>query len=488
MNNKKDFFSSRWAFLFAALGMAIGAGNLWRFPRLAGQYGGSFLIPWIIFLFVWSIPLIIIEFSIGKKLRLGVIRAFSTGLGKNFTWMGWFVGLCTIGIMFYYSVVCGWSIKYLILSLQGELTRIDHHSFWTTYTTGKFEPVLYSAIALIVGGTIIYFGVNRGIEKATKILIPSLFVLVIIAAIRAVTLPNAAEGLHYFFRVRMEDLFDYKVWLEALSQSAWSTGAGWGLVLTYATYVRQKESIIINSLFTGLGNNIASIIIGLAVIPTVFALSADTSEALQALQSGNQGLTFIYMPQLFTRMLGGNLFTPLFFLALFIAAISSLISMLELAVKILLDYRMQRKKAVILTGTVAAVAGFPSAYSLSIFNNQDWVWGVGLLISGFFFIFFALKLGIYKFNKEYLKLLKNRFYASPIFLKYLAIFMILEFIFMFLWWFFQSVTWYPKNWWNPLNEFSIGTCIAQWSMIIIIGILFRHKLSGIKRSEDNAPV
>ena len=114
-NTNKDYFSSRWAFLIAALGMAIGAGNIWRFPRLAGQYGGSFLIPWLLFLFLWSIPLIMIEFSIGKKLRLGVIKAFSNSLGKKYTWMGWFVAMCTIGIMFYYSVVCGWSLKYFLL-------------------------------------------------------------------------------------------------------------------------------------------------------------------------------------------------------------------------------------------------------------------------------------------------------------------------------------------------------------------------------------
>ena len=488
MNDRKDFFSSRWAFLLAALGMAIGAGNLWRFPRLAGQYGGSFLIPWVIFLFVWSIPLIIVEFSIGKKLRLGVIGAFSHGLGKNFAWMGWFVGLCTIGIMFYYSVVCGWSLKYLVLSLQGKLAGIDHYSFWTVYTTGNYEPVIYSIFALVIGCGIIYLGVNKGIEKATKILIPLLFILVIIAAIRALTLPNAGAGLHYFFRVRAEDLFDYKVWLEALSQSAWSTGAGWGLVLTYSTYVRKEESIIMNSLLTGVGNNVASIIIGLAVIPTVFALSSDGSEALQALQSGNQGLTFIYMPQLFARMLGGNFITPLFFLALFIAAISSLISMLELAVKILIDYRMKRRYAVALTGIIATVAGFPSAYSLAIFNNQDWVWGIGLLISGFFFIFFVLRIGINKFKIEYIELLKDRFYTSPLFLKNLAVFMILEFILMFLWWLFQSIAWYPQSWWNPFNEFSIGTCIAQWAIIISIGYLFRYKLSAITFIENNASV
>ena len=481
MKTNGDFFSSRWAFLFAALGMAIGAGNLWRFPRLAGQYGGSFLIPWFIFLFLWSIPLIIIEFSIGKKLRIGVIGAFNKGLGKNYTWMGWFVAMCTIGIMFYYSVVCGWGLKYFIMSITGTLTDINPADFWKSYTSGNWEPVFFAALSLCIGSVIILFGISSGIEKATKILIPALFVLIIIAAIKALTLPNASEGLKYFFRVRSEDLLNYKVWLEALSQSAWSTGAGWGLVLTYATYVKKKENIISNSILTGIGNNIASLLIGLAVIPTVFSLSVSQQGAYEALQSGNQGLTFIYMPQLFEKMTGGGFFTPVFFFALFIASISSLIAMLELGVRLLMDYNIRRPKAVLIIGLVALVAGIPSAYSLKIFNNQDWVWGIGLLLSGFFFIFFVLKFGVINFKEQILEYQKKNLFFNQRFLKFLFLFMVFEFLVMCAWWFFQSVTWYPRSWWNPVEEFTIGTCILQWTLLILTGIVFNRKLSAFEQ-------
>jgi NSS family neurotransmitter:Na+ symporter len=477
MNTKKDFFSSRWTFLLAALGMAIGAGNIWRFPRLAGQYGGSFLIPWMIFLFLWSIPLIIVEFSIGKKFRLGVIGAFNKGLGKKYTWMGWFVALCTIGIMFYYTVVCGWSLKYFILGISGELLHLDHGRFWSDYTSSNLEPVFYYILSIFVGCSIIYFGIGKGIEKATKILIPALFLLLIIAVIRAVSLPNAGEGLHYFFRVNSQDLLNYKVWLEALSQSAWSTGAGWGLILTYATYVKEKEKIVANSVLTGIGNNIASIICGLAVIPTVFALSTSTDQAYAALQSGNQGLTFIYIPQLFNNMTGGEYFTPIFFFALFIAALSSLISMLELAVRLFIDYGYLRRKAVIVVCGIAIVAGFPSAFSLNFFNNQDWVWGVGLLLSGFFFIFFALKYGLQNFREKLIGVQVSNLLYSKGFLRILVFIMILEFFIMFLWWFFQSVSWYPKTWWNPFGEYTIATCMVQWGFVILIGWMFNNKLA-----------
>ena len=476
MNKRVDFFSSRWAFLLAAIGMAIGAGNIWRFPRLAGQYGGSFLIPWMTFLFLWSIPLIIIEFSIGKKLRLGVIGAFYKGMGKKYSWMGWFVAGCTIGIMFYYSVVCGWSLKYFFLNINGSLDFTDYEKFWKYYTTGNFEPVIYSTISILIGCTIIYYGIRKGIEKTTKIMIPILFILLIIAAIRAVTLPGAGQGLSYFFRIQTKDLLSYKVWLEALSQSAWSTGAGWGLILTYANYVKKEEKIIKNSVLTGIGNNLASIICGLAIIPTVFALSSSTDTAYAALQSGNQGLTFIYIPKLFANMMGGKIFTLIFFMTLFIAAISSLISMLELSVHLLLDYNILRKKAVIIVGVLTIIASIPSAYSLKFFNNQDWVWGVGLLLSGLFFIFYVIKVKISEFIIRFLEYGGNSYVFHSWFPSFIVIFMIIEFIVMFLWWFFQSFNWYSSNWWDPFNDFTIGTCLMQWGILISTGWIFKKKI------------
>ncbi len=482
MNQKRDFFSSRWSFLLAALGMAIGAGNLWRFPRLAGQYGGSFLIPWMIFLFLWSIPLIVIEFSLGKKFRLGVVGVFRQGLGKSYTWMGWFIALCTTFIMFYYSVVCGWSLKYFILGVSGEIGHLDHAKIWDTYTTSSFEPVLYHIFAVTLGCGIIFFGIKQGIEKAVKILIPLLFILITLAAISALSLPGSGKGLSYLFRIKIDDLLNYKVWLEALSQSAWSTGAGWGLILTYANYVKHEERAVQNAFLTGIGNNLASLLCGLAIIPAVFALTPSVDEANLALQAGNQGLTFIFLPQLFNKMPGGVFITPLFFFALFIAAISSLIAMLELAVRIVMDYGWSRPKAVILIGSLAIVAGTPSAISLKFFNNQDWVWGLGLLLSGFFYIFFALKTRIKNFISLYLGSEFSNLFKNIWLLKILMVTMLIEFLMMMLWWFFQSLLWYPDIWWDPFYEYTIGTCLFQWIIVILSGMIFNSKISNLRNT------
>jgi NSS family neurotransmitter:Na+ symporter len=142
MKEEKEYFTSRWSLILSVLGMAIGAGNIWRFPRLAAQNGGgSFLIPWLLFLFLWSIPLIIAEFGIGKYTRAGVVGAFGKLVGRRFTWMGSFVGFCTMGIMFYYSVVMGWSLKYFVQALTGGLSGIDHAQFWESYTSSYYGPI-----------------------------------------------------------------------------------------------------------------------------------------------------------------------------------------------------------------------------------------------------------------------------------------------------------------------------------------------------------
>jgi len=213
---KVERFSSRWALLLAALGMAIGAGNIWRFPRLAGQYGGAFLIPWIIFLFLWSIPLLMVEFSLGRKTRKGVIGSFADLIGPRFAWMGGFVALCTMSIMFYYSVVTGWAFRYFLVTVSGKLASVDHSEIWNQFISG-YQPILFHLLALGIGSFIIYRGITRGLEKAIRILMPTLIVLLFVGIARALTLPNAAIGLDYFFSIRTEYLLDYKVWLEGLS-------------------------------------------------------------------------------------------------------------------------------------------------------------------------------------------------------------------------------------------------------------------------------
>lgn len=472
----KEYFSSRWALLLSTLGMAIGAGNIWRFPRLAGKYGGAFLVAWIIFLILWSIPLLMVEFSLGKSTRKGPIGAFSVFLGKKYTWMGAFVTICTMAIMFYYSVVCGWALKYFASSLTGGLGDIDHEAYWNRFTSGGFQPLIFHLIALTIASIIIYKGIQKGIERANRILLPSLLILLVLGVIRSLTLPNAAAGLNYFFNVNVGSLGDYHVWLEALSQSAWSTGAGWGLVLTYAVYMRKDEDVTLNSFITGFGNNSASLLAGLAIIPAIFSLTSSIPEAEKALDAGNQGLTFIIIPQLFGKLPGTRFFTTVFFLGLFFAAMSSLIAMLELSTRTFIDFGLQRKKALPLVAVLAAVLGIPSALSLEFFNNQDWVWGLGLIISGSFFAFGVIKTGVADFREKHLTLPNNDLYIGTWFNWITKYVIPIEAIVMLMWWLYQSIQWNPSSWWQPFRQYSMGTCLVQWAGLILILLLFNSQL------------
>ncbi|RMD98145.1 MAG: sodium-dependent transporter, partial [Calditrichaeota bacterium] len=275
------------------------------------------------------------------------------------------------------------------------------------------------------------------------------------------------------------------------SQSAWSTGAGWGLILTYAVYMREKEDIVLNSFISGFGNNSASLLAGMAIFPAVFALAPALGQSPEAVlaESGpaSTGLTFIWVPELFQELPAANLFMAIFFLALTMAALSSLIAMLELAVRVLLDLNWTRKRAVLFVWIVGFVFGAPSAINLSIFQNQDWVWGVGLILSGFFIAFTANRYGISRFRKQLINgegadIKVGKWYE--IVLRYLIP---IQFISLISWWFYQAISSYdPSGWWHPFHIFSVGTCLLQWGAVIVIFLIFNNQLYSKMRKVQEA--
>lgn len=482
MGERREFFSSRWTLILAALGMAIGTGNIWRFPRIAAQNGGgAFLIPWILFLFLWSIPLIIAEFAIGKKTRLGPAGAIGNLIGRQYTWMGAFVAFCTIAIMFYYSVVMGWCLRYFTAALAGDLSTMSGRAYWDLFQADPAQTLLFHFLSISIGALIIYRGVTRGIETANKILIPSLAILLLIGMVRALTLPNALQGLQFLFSPDWSSLLQYKVWLEALSQSAWSTGAGWGLILTYAVYMREKEDVVLNSFIAGFGNNSASLLAGMVIFPAVFALAPalgqSPTDVLAESGPASTGLTFIWIPELFQELPGAGFFMSVFFLALSVAALSSLIAMIELAARVLMDLGWTRKKSVTFIWIISFVFGIPSAVNMGIFQNQDWVWGVGLILSGFFVAFAANRYGIKRFREELVNTKGSDLKVGKWYEWILRFFIPIQFVILISWWFYQAITEYdPEGWWNPAHTFSVGTCIVQWGVVIGLFLMFNNRL------------
>lgn len=461
-----ETFKTRFGLIAALLGMAVGTGNIWRFPRvLAANGGGAFLIPWFLFLFLWSIPLLIVEFSAGQKIRQGVAGCFSRLSEGRLTWLGGFIVLCTLGIMFYYCVVTGWCLYYLGQSLSGVVLREDPQAFWQAFTEGSFRPLVFHAAALVLTVGVIALGVQSGIERINTVMIPSLFAILIVLAGYAMTLPGRTEGLAFIYNTNFSRLSDHRVWLEALTQSAWSTGAGWGIALTYASYSRLQDDPVLTPFTTGLGNNSVELIAVLAIIPTLFSFLPFT-EVQDLVAKGNTGLTFIALPGLFQKMPAGYAVAVLFFTALFFAAFTSLFSMFELGVRFLCDLGMARKKGVAALAVATLAFGTPSALNLRFLDNQDWVWGIGLLLSGFFFSLLMRQFGMERFCREFVPL-RSR-WKEAVFKGIVYWLIPLELLALVGWWFYQSVGWDASGWWRPFGGLSIGTCLLQWGILLAV--------------------
>ncbi|MDP7002019.1 MAG: sodium-dependent transporter [Candidatus Thalassarchaeaceae archaeon] len=400
-DSSSDEFSGRLGLIFATIGAAIGTGNIWRFPRMVGANGGgSFLIPWLIFLFLWSIPLIIAEFALGKRSRVGTVGTFRIFAGRKFAWMGLWTAWISTAIGFYYAVVTGWCINYFQTAIRGGLSNeVDTVEVWNSFLQNYSQVILFQAMAVVITMAAIWKGA-KAIEKANVSLMISLFVLLFAALFLAFVMDvkdNSLDGFVYMFSIQPEYLAEPETWINGLSQSAWSCSAGMGMAITYSVYMRKDEDTTLNAATMCLANNSISIIAGLTVMMAVFAVSDDP---LNAVSGGSSAITFLVLPEVFAQAPGGPIvqliMVTIFFLALSFAALTSMISTVELCVRNFVDHGFDRPMSVAFTGLAIFAFGLPSAMVWILVDDstgvafpaflelQDHIWGYGLMFSGLF--------------------------------------------------------------------------------------------------------
>jgi len=473
VTSKSEVFSSRWGMLLAMLGMAIGTGNIWRFPRIAASNGGgTFLVAWVVFLLAWSVPLLILEFGMGKATRQGAIGSFVKTLGPGFAWMGAWVAFVATAIMFYYSVVMGWTIRFFVGTLTGEVPGATPSAFWDGFHSTP-GAVLTHMVAMGLALFVVSRGV-RGIETAAKVLIPSLVALVLVLAIRAVTLPGAGAGLAFLFTPDWAELANYEIWIQALTQNAWDTGAGWGLVLTYAIYMRANEDTALNAFVIGFGNNAMSLLAGIMVLCTVFSTMPEAQAEIVG--AGNEGLTFIWVPQLFAQIPGGRFFQALFFLALVFAAWTSLVAMIELATRVLMDLGVVRGRAIAIVGAAGLLFGIPSALKIGIFQNQDWVWGVALMLSGFFFAFAVLRYGVTKWRETFINQEGSDIHIGAWWdwaIRLVAV----EAVVLAVWSLWGARGDDFQATWTLFSPYNVGSVVIQFAVVLVVLLLANRRLA-----------
>ena len=352
---KRDSFGSRFGALVAMAGSAVGLGNLWRFPYLVGENGGAaFIIVYVILSFVICLPIFVSEFVIGRRSQKNAYSAFrDLSGGSAWRWVGLFTIIVPLIVLSYYSVIGGWSVEYLLKSLTFSFTGGESQSALSTmfsdFVSSAWGPLLVHTGFLLVTTLIVMVGIKDGIEKFSKVMMPMLFFIVIGIAIYSMTLPGAKAGLDYLFNPDFSKI-NGKAIAAALGQAFFSLSLGFGTIMTYASYVDKKENPLFQSVATASSDLMFALVAGMAIMPAVFAFGISP-------QTG-PGLVFETLPYVFGQMPAGGFIAILFFLALLVAAVTSSISMLEVAVAYLVEEKkMSRIWACVILFAICWVVG-----------------------------------------------------------------------------------------------------------------------------------
>ena len=358
----RDSFGSRFGVIAATAGSAIGLGNIWRFPYVAGENGGgAFLIIYLGFILLIGIPVMLSEFTIGRSAQRNVFGSFRK-LAPGKPW--YLIGLMGVGAAFmilaFYTAVAGWTLEYIFQSVMNGFKGLSsselNHMFHDFIGT-PWRPLLWFFVFMALTAAIIMSGIQKGIEKYTKILMPMLLVLLVILVVRSVTLPGASAGISFLFKPDFSKITTSTI-LEALGQAFFSLSIGMGTLITYGSYFQKSDNLGNTAISVAFADTFIAILAGLAIFPAVFAFNIHPNSG--------EGLVYITLPNIFQQMPGGYFFALMFFLLLGVAALTSTISVLEVIVAFFSEeLGLKRKAATLLATASVSVLGVMCVLSTS---------------------------------------------------------------------------------------------------------------------------
>ncbi|MDH2388750.1 sodium-dependent transporter [Streptomyces sp. HNM0663] len=384
-NQPREQWSTRTGFLLAAIGSAIGLGNIWRFPAIAyGNGGGAFLLPYLVALLTAGIPVLIMEYSIGRKYRMSPPAALRR-MARPAEVIGWWQVVICFVIATYYAVILAWAVRYVGFSadqawgddpeafLFGDFLEVaESPGMISSYVTAVIWPLIAVWVVVLV---ILAFGVRRGIERANKVFIPLLVLFFVILVIRALTLDGAAEGLDALFAPDWSELDNGSVWVAAYGQIFFSLSIGFGIMVTYASYLGRRADLTGSAMVAGFANSSFEILAGIGVFATLGFMAAQAGVPVDEVASAGLGLAFVAFPAVISEMPAGSFFGVLFFVSLVIAGLSSLISIVQVVVSAVQDRTgIRRIPAVFGVGGLVALASillFPTDEGLFLLDASD---------------------------------------------------------------------------------------------------------------------
>lgn len=353
MDKKRGSFSGKMGFVLAAAGSAVGLGNLWRFPYLAAKYGGGiFLLVYLILAVTFGFTLMITEIAIGRKTGVSAIGAFQK-LDKRFGFVGVLACIVPFIITPYYCVIGGWVIKYLFTFLTGKVSAAAGDEFFTGFISESVSPVVWFAIFILLTSAIVIFGVEKGVEKASRFMMPLLIVLIVGVCIFCITRPGAAEGVKYYLLPDFSK-FSATTVLAAMGQLFYSMSLAMGIMITYGSYMKKDSHLEASVRQIELFDTAIAFLAGLLIVPSVFVFSGGDEAAL----GKGPSLMFITLPKVFNDMTLGGVIGAVFFLLVLFAALTSSISLMETNVSILRDkFGWSRKKSTLIITVYVLILG-----------------------------------------------------------------------------------------------------------------------------------
>ncbi len=360
-NNQRGFWGSRLGFILAASGSAIGLGNIWKFPYIVGENGGgAFVLIYLVCIFVIGTPIMLAEFTLGRKTHLNPVGAFASLKPKSaFISIGFMGVLAGFLILSFYGVVGGWTFAYVVKSITGSVlsftTPKEAGIFFGDFIGNTGEALFYHALFMSVCIAIVLRGIHGGIERACDILMPTLVIFLFLLMIRSLTLDGAMEGVAFYLSPDFSKISANTV-LIALGQAFFSLSLGMGCMITYGSYLSEKENLTSSTVYVVMFDTMIALLVGMVIFPAVFAMGLEPAEG--------PSLVFSVLPVVFTNMPMGHIVSVIFFTLLAIAAITSGISLLEVVVAYFIDQRgWERKKAVLIVGAAIFAFGIPSGLS-----------------------------------------------------------------------------------------------------------------------------
>lgn len=375
---KRERWPSRTMFIFAAIGSAVGLGNIWRFPFLVGKYGGgAFLFPYFIMLLLVGFPLLILEFSIGQKFQQGSVNAFKK-IGDKFSGVGLAALFGGFGVCSYYAVVMGWAFLYMLFSInvawEGDPKSFFYNDILQVSSgpdvIGGFSTPVF--LGMLASWTLVYFCVWKGVKSVSqviKITMPLPVLLLIILLCRTIFLPGAIDGLLFYLTPSFSALWNLEVWMAAIAQVFFTLSLGFGVMIAYASYQDKKNDIVLSALIISIADVCIAFIAGLVIFSTIGHMAHTTGESITSLASSGPSLAFIVFPHALSLIPGASFFSIIFFMTLVTLGIDSLFSIVEAMATLINDNfpHINRKLVVFYVCLACAVGGLIFTTSAGIF-------------------------------------------------------------------------------------------------------------------------